>query len=402
MSKPFSNRNNSHFSSDKRNFVSRLLFSGKEFHLHFDRKTTSSGSRPTIRLVRRDKPVYREPGVLHRLRDFGRRFENFPIPSIEKQLNNIQPKTKKQAVILKTGQLSYKAFKQPLKLAWKSALLADTIVHSGASIAFHRLSGAIQNQAAQLDTGKAAVKVLSFGAGVLKARKAIIRQGLKKRSYSQKKAAYLSFRKNAQKAKTEFKAQKKHYKITKKRTKHNAKKGRPLLYKALERRRKTEKKLKNVAKKEYKLQKSRKRHALGERFLDVPVPIIIIAPAHLSKIGVSKLWSGIKSAGADNDALKAVSSSAKVANTMRKGASRGIRKVRHYKSRNYSKHYNKKANRLQKRKRKIKNKNAAKAKKRAKKAQRSSAKAVKAVANTIKATAKVIINGIKETAEKFV
>lgn len=192
-------------------------FVGKETHVKFERRKSSSGKfHTTVKLVRADKPVYREPGLLHRARDFQRRFEGVPSFSVEKKLNNIQPKTVKGKVILTTSRFTVRTVKKPLKLAGKALLSAETAAYTASSAGLHKLTNNARAEFNQADTGKAVLSAVTAVRSFSRARKAVVRKRLRKASQKIKKQTYAAEKAKTKKAKAQYKSKKSEFKASKK------------------------------------------------------------------------------------------------------------------------------------------------------------------------------------------
>lgn len=192
-------------------------FVGKETHIRFERKKSSSGKfHTTVKLVRADKPVYREPGLLHRARDFRRRFEGVPSLSVEKKLNNIQPKTVKGKVILSASKFTVRTAKKPLKLAGKALLTTETAAYTASTAGLRKLTNNARAEFNQADTGKAVLSAVTAVRTFSRARKAIVRKRLRKSSQKIKKQTYAAEKAKTKKAKAQYKSKKSEFKASKK------------------------------------------------------------------------------------------------------------------------------------------------------------------------------------------
>lgn len=200
-------------------------FVGKETHIKFERTRSPSGKfHTTVKLVRADKPVYHEPGVLHRARHFTRRFEDAPSLSIEKKLNNIQPKTVKGKLILSASKFTVSSSKKTLKLAGKALLSAETAAYTASSAGFHKLTNNVRAEFNQSDTGKAALSAATAVRTLSRARKAIVTKRLRKSAQKIKKQTYIAEKAKTKKAKTQYKFKKSEFKASKNEVRNRIKK----------------------------------------------------------------------------------------------------------------------------------------------------------------------------------
>ncbi|MGN1112439.1 MAG: M23 family metallopeptidase [Acutalibacteraceae bacterium] len=364
-------------------------FVGKETHIRFERKKSSSGKfHTTVKLVRADKPVYREPGLLHRARDFRRRFEGVPSFSVEKKLNNIQPKTVKGKVILTTSRFTVRTVKKPLKLAGKALLSADTVAYTASSAGLRKLTNNARAEFNQADTGKVVLSAATAVRTFSRARKAIVRKRLRKASQKIKKQTYTAEKAKAIKKKADYKKEKRLFKAEKKKNKAKIKtikqKKNFNINRVAVLKGKTafEKEKLKLEKKKFKNQKGFKKHARKQKHLDMAVPLSLTATAFLGGQMIEKFSQSVISADPDNDFVKAIDESARAINSIRRQTSNVSKRVRHKNSAKRQSKLNKKHNKLQNKSSKLQ-KNKKKKVKRKQKAAKTKAKSAKAVSNAL-------------------
>lgn len=328
-------------------------FVGKETHVKFDRTQSSSGKfHTTVKFVRADKPVYRESGLLHRARDFGRRFESFPSVSIEKKLHNMQPKTQKGKLLLGASKFTVHTAKKPLKLVGKVLLTADTAAYAVSSAGFHKLTSKARAEFNQADTGKAVLSAVSTLKTISQARKIVVQKKLRKSSFKLKKQEFVNEKAKTKKEKASFKKEKRLFKAEKRNNKVKIKKIKQTpdfnanRIAVLKGRTVYKKKQLKLSKQAYKNQKKFKRHARKNKHLDMPVPLSLTATAFLGGQIFSQGWRQIVSVDENNDFVKAFDKSTKVLNSARKHSSNISKKARHRNSSKRSQKLNKKHNKL--------------------------------------------------------
>lgn len=364
-------------------------FVGKETHIRFERKKSSSGKFHTaVKLVRADKPVYREPGLLHRARDFRRRFEGVPSLSVEKKLNNIQPKTEKGKVILTASKFTVRTAKKPLKLVGKALLSADTVAYTASSAGLRKLTNNARAEFNQADTGKAVLSAVTAVRTFSRARKAIVRKRLRKASQKIKKQTYTAEKAKTIKKKADYTKKKQQFKAEKKKSKAKIKtikqkknfnvnrvavlKGKTAF----------EKEKLKLEKKKYKNQKGFKKHARKQKHLDMAVPLSLTATAFLGGQMIGKFSQSVVSADPDNDFVKAIDKSARAVNSTGRQVSNVSKRVRHKNADKRQSKLNKKHNKLQDKSCKLK-KNKKKKVKRKQKAAKTRKKVTKAVSTAL-------------------
>lgn len=364
-------------------------FVGKETHIRFERKKSSSGKfHTTVKLVRADKPVYREPGLLHRARDFRRRFEGVPSLSVEKKLNNIQPKTVKGKVILSASKFTVRTAKKPLKLAGKALLTTETAAYTASSAALHKLTNNARAEFNQADTGKVVLSAATAVRTFSRARKAIVRKRLRKASQKIKKQTYTAEKAKTIKKKADYTKKKQQFKAEKKKSKAKIKtikqkknfnvnrvavlKGKTAF----------EKEKLKLEKKKYKNQKGFKKHARKQKHLDMAVPLSLTATAFLGSQMIGKFSQSVISADPDNDFVKAIDKSARAVNSTGRQVSNVSKRVRHKNADKRQSKLNKKHNKLQDKSCKLK-KNKKKKVKRKQKAAKTRKKVTKAVSTAL-------------------
>lgn len=364
-------------------------FVGKETHVKFERKKSSSGKfHTTVKLVRADKPVYREPGLLHRARDFRRRFEGVPSFSVKKKLNNIQPKTVKGKVILTASKFTVRTAKKPLKLAGKALLSAETAAYTATSAGLHKLTNNARAEFNQADTGKAVLSAVTAVRSFSRARKAIVRKRLRKSSQKIKKQTYAAEKAKTKKKKAAFKKEKQLFKAEKKKNKAKIKTIKQKKnfnvnrVAVLQGRTAFEKEKLKIEKKKYKNQKAFKRHARKQKHLDMAVPLSLTATAFIGGQLIGKFSQSVVSADPDNDFVKAIDKSARAINSTRRQASNVSKRVRHKNAEKRQSKLNKKHNKLQNKSSKLQ-KNKRKKVKRKQKISKAKNKSTKAVSNAL-------------------
>ncbi|MCQ4021745.1 MULTISPECIES: M23 family metallopeptidase [unclassified Ruminococcus] len=364
-------------------------FVGKETHVKFERKKSSSGKfHTTVKFVRSDKPVYREPGLLHRARDFRRRFEGAPSFSIEKKLSNMQPKTVKGKVIHSASKFTVRSAKMPLKFAGKALLSAETAAYTASSAGLRKLTNNTRAEFNQADTGKAVLSAATAVRTFSRARKAIVRKRLRKVSQKIKKQTYAAEKAKTKKEKTTFKKEKQLVKAEKKKNKAKIKTIKQKKnfnvnrVAVLQGRTAFEKEKLKLEKKKYKNQKAFKRHALKQKHLDMAVPLSLTATAFLGGQLLGKFSQYVVSADPDNDFVKAIDKSARAINSTRRQASNVSKRARHKNAEKRQSKLNKKHNKLQNKSSKLQ-KNKRKKVKRKQKISKAKNKSTKAVSNAL-------------------
>lgn len=364
-------------------------FVGKETHIRFERKKSSSGKfHTTVKLVRADKPVYREPGLLHRARDFRRRFEGVPSLSVEKKLNNIQPKTVKGKVILSASKFTVRTAKKPLKLAGKALLTTETAAYTASSAALHKLTNNARAEFNQADTGKAVLSAVTAVRTFSRARKAIVRKRLRKASQKIKKQTYTAEKAKTIKKKADYTKKKQQFKAEKKKSKAKIKTIKQkknfnvIRVAVLKGKTAFEKEKLKLEKKKYKNQKGFKKHARKQKHLDMAVPLSLTATAFLGSQMIGKFSQSVISADPDNDFVKAIDKSARAVNSTGRQVSNVSKRVRHKNADKRQSKLNKKHNKLQDKSCKLK-KNKKKKVKRKQKAAKTRKKVTKAVSTAL-------------------
>lgn len=190
-------------------------FSGKEFHIHFERSQHKSGNFKTdVKIVRANAPLYKQKGIFHKLADSGRFFEG-DVPFRKRQIK-YSPKSKFGKVaysatkpLISTSKFTIKAAKKVVKA---TALTAESAVIKSGSFALNKLRQRLSYSSDTLDGGKAVLSSITAVRNLNNARKYIIRYKAGRKEYSQLKQSFKAQKLKTKKAKKSFKLQKQSYK----------------------------------------------------------------------------------------------------------------------------------------------------------------------------------------------
>lgn len=190
-------------------------FSGKEFHIHFERSQHKSGKFKTdIKIVRSNAPLYKQKGIFHKLADSGRFFEG-DVPFRKRQIK-YSPKSKFGKVaysatkpLISTSKFTIKAAKKVVKA---TALTAESAVITSSSFALNKLRQRLSYSSDTLDGGKAVLSSITAVRNLNNARKYIIRYRAERKEYSQLKQSFKAQKFKVKKAKQSFKLEKQSYK----------------------------------------------------------------------------------------------------------------------------------------------------------------------------------------------
>ena len=190
-------------------------FSGKEFHIHFERSQHKSGKFKTdVKIVRANAPLYKQKGIFHKLADSGRFFEG-DVPFRKRQIK-YSPKSKFGKVaysatkpLISTSKFTIKAAKKVVKA---TALTAESAVITSSSFALNKLRQRLSYSSDTLDGGKAVLSSITAVRNLNNARKYIIRYRAERKEYSQLKQSFKVQKFKVKKAKQSFKLEKQSYK----------------------------------------------------------------------------------------------------------------------------------------------------------------------------------------------
>ena len=190
-------------------------FSGKEFHIHFERSQHKSGKFKTdVKIVRANAPLYKQKGIFHKLADSGRFFEG-DVPFRKRQIK-YSPKSKFGKVaysatkpLISTSKFTIKAAKKVVKA---TALTAESAVITSSSFALNKLRQRLSYSSDTLDGGKAVLSSITAVRNLNNARKYIIRYRAERKEYSQLKQSFKAQKFKVKKAKQSFKLEKQSYK----------------------------------------------------------------------------------------------------------------------------------------------------------------------------------------------
>lgn len=190
-------------------------FSGKEFHIHFERSQHKSGKFKTdVKIVRANAPLYKQKGIFHKLADSGRFFEG-DVPFRKRQIK-YSPKSKFGKVaysatkpLISTSKFTIKAAKKVVKA---TALTAGSAVITSSSFALNKLRQRLSYSSNTLDGGKAVLSSITAVRNLNNARKYIIRYRAERKEYSQLKQSFKAQKFKVKKAKQSFKLEKQSYK----------------------------------------------------------------------------------------------------------------------------------------------------------------------------------------------
>lgn len=190
-------------------------FSGKEFHIHFERSQHKSGKFKTdVKIVRANAPLYKQKGIFHKLADSGRFFDG-DVPFRKRQIK-YSPKSKFGKVaysatkpLISTSKFTIKAAKKVVKA---TALTAESAVITSSSFALNKLRQRLSYSSDTLDGGKAVLSSITAVRNLNNARKYIIRYRAERKEYSQLKQSFKAQKFKVKKAKQSFKLEKQSYK----------------------------------------------------------------------------------------------------------------------------------------------------------------------------------------------
>jgi|GEM_PF-250320 len=190
-------------------------FSGKEFHIHFERSQHKSGKFKTdVKIVRANAPLYKQKGIFHKLADSGRFFEG-DVPFRKRQIK-YSPKSKFGKVaysatkpLISTSKFTIKAAKKVVKA---TALTTESAVITSSSFALNKLRQRLSYSSDTLDGGKAVLSSITAVRNLNNARKYIIRYKAGRKEYSQLKQSFKAQKFKVKKAKQSFKLEKQSYK----------------------------------------------------------------------------------------------------------------------------------------------------------------------------------------------
>lgn len=190
-------------------------FSGKEFHIHFERSQHKSGKFKTdVKIVRANAPLYKQKGIFHKLADSGRFFEG-DVPFRKRQIK-YSPKSKFGKVaysatkpLISTSKFTIKAAKKVVKA---TALTTESTVIKSSSFGLHKFRQRLSYSSDTLDGGKAVLSSITAVRNLNNARKYIIRYRAERKEYSQLKQSFKAQKFKVKKAKQSFKLEKQSYK----------------------------------------------------------------------------------------------------------------------------------------------------------------------------------------------
>lgn len=190
-------------------------FSGKEFHIHFERSQHKSGKFKTdVKIVRANAPLYKQKGIFHKLADSGRFFEGY-VPFRKRQIK-YSPKSKFGKVaysatkpLISTSKFTIKAAKKVVKA---TALTTESTVIKSGSFGLHKFRQRLSYSSDTLDGGKAVLSSITAVRNLNNARKYIIRYRAERKEYSQLKQSFKAQKFKVKKAKQSFKLEKQSYK----------------------------------------------------------------------------------------------------------------------------------------------------------------------------------------------
>lgn len=190
-------------------------FSGKEFHIHFERSQHKSGKFKTdVKIVRANAPLYKQKGIFHKLADSGRFFEG-DVPFRKRQIK-YSPKGKFGKVaysatkpLISTSKFTIKAAKKVVKA---TALTTESTVIKSGSFGLHKFRQRLSYSSDTLDGGKAVLSSITAVRNLNNARKYIIRYRAERKEYSQLKQSFKAQKFKVKKAKQSFKLEKQSYK----------------------------------------------------------------------------------------------------------------------------------------------------------------------------------------------
>lgn len=190
-------------------------FSGKEFHIHFERSQHKSGKFKTdVKIVRANAPLYKQKGIFHKLADSGRFFEG-DVPFRKRQIK-YSPKSKFGKVaysatkpLISTSKFTIKAAKKVVKA---TALTTESTVIKSGSFGLHKFRQRLSYSSDTLDGGKAVLSSITAVRNLNNARKYIIRYRAERKEYSQLKQSFKAQKFKVKKAKQSFKLEKQSYK----------------------------------------------------------------------------------------------------------------------------------------------------------------------------------------------
>ena len=190
-------------------------FSGKEFHIHFERSQHKSGKFKTdVKIVRANAPLYKQKGIFHKLADSGRFFDG-DVPFRKRQIK-YSPKSKFGKVaysatkpLISTSKFTIKAAKKVVKA---TALTTESTVIKSGSFGLHKFRQRLSYSSDTLDGGKAVLSSITAVRNLNNARKYIIRYRAERKEYSQLKQSFKAQKFKVKKAKQSFKLEKQSYK----------------------------------------------------------------------------------------------------------------------------------------------------------------------------------------------
>lgn len=190
-------------------------FSGKEFHIHFERSQHKSGKFKTdVKIVRANAPLYKQKGIFRKLADSGRFFEG-DVPFRKRQIK-YSPKSKFGKVaysatkpLISTSKFTIKAAKKVVKA---TALTTESTVIKSGSFGLHKFRQRLSYSSDTLDGGKAVLSSITAVRNLNNARKYIIRYRAERKEYSQLKQSFKAQKFKVKKAKQSFKLEKQSYK----------------------------------------------------------------------------------------------------------------------------------------------------------------------------------------------
>lgn len=341
-------------------------FVGKEVHVKFERKQSSSGKfRTHIKLVRTE--VDRSKGLLHKAFAANRFFEG-DVPFRKKDKIQYKPKTTKGKIAYNTLKAGKYTFKKTGKAAKGIILASETAVIKVGSAGINALTHKIQNSSETVDGGKAVFAGISSVKSLNSARKYLINYRRKRNQHKQDKLSYKSQKLTVKSAKKNYKSKKEAINADKKQLKQKLKsvknqtaiklkKNKAKKNIILKSKIKYQKQLKKSEKRIYKNQKKLKRIYKKDKKRSGIIPVAALPLVPLTA-GAKHLASSYKqkliNADPDNDFMRAADKTAQTVKSV-KNAKKYIKSKLNSKEANLQKnHLHKKQNTLQQKNKNLK------------------------------------------------
>lgn len=330
---------------------------GKEFHIHFERRISSSGKiKRYAKIVRVDAPLNRPKGLFHKIYNLNR-FVEGDVP-FKRNKAEIVPKSK-------LGKVAYYTTLRPLSKTVKftgklthhtvkaTLLTSETATLKLGGYGINKFREHLNNT--NLDGGRVVLSSITAFQTINSARKYLIAYRIQRSRYKNLKQNYKGQKAKFKSIKKTFKSQNKVYKSFRKKNRTKLKKvqsskSRKAVIKG---KIKYEKQVntieKKIVKNQKKLKKIAKKELKANRIVPIgAVPLVPLA-AGTKKFG-SKMYQKALSADQNNDVMNAIDKSAKITSKIAKTVNKNFKEFKSATDSIHKNHLRKQENRLHEKK----------------------------------------------------